>query len=237
MSTLVGSTVMPGDVLQLGQAEGNKKIILGPGLIEDGEIVKITKPGILRFREPAAYWVDCHQKRYVPIKGDAVLGIVTQKAGDIFRVDIGSSELAGLSYLSFEGSTKRNRPDVKIGDILYAKLLVANKEMEPELVCIDSHGRSNGMGVIRNGGFFFQVSLQLSRKLLSPDNALISHLGKRFKFEIAVGLNGRVWIKAKNDIQTIAIANAVMASELMDNEQIENMCKKLSKVVAGMCED
>lgn len=43
-----------------------------------------------------------------------MLGIVTQKAGDIFRVDIGSSELAGLSYLSFEGSTKRNRPDVKV---------------------------------------------------------------------------------------------------------------------------
>lgn len=63
MSTLVGNTVMPGDVLQLGQPESNKKIILGPGLIEDGEIVKITKPGILRFREPAAYWVDCHQKR------------------------------------------------------------------------------------------------------------------------------------------------------------------------------
>lgn len=74
-------------------------------------------------------------------------------------------------------------------------------------------------------------------RLLSPDNVLINLLGKRFKFEIAVGLNGRVWIKAKIDIQTIAIANAVMASELMDNEQIENMCKKLSKVVAGMCED
>ena len=50
----------------------------------------------------------------MPSKGDPVIGIVTQKAGDTFRVDIGSSEQASLSYLSFEGATKRNRPDVKV---------------------------------------------------------------------------------------------------------------------------
>jgi hypothetical protein len=52
--------------------------------------------------------------QYVPVKGEHVIGIVTQKVGDIFRVDIGGSEQASLSYLSFEGSTKRNRPDVKV---------------------------------------------------------------------------------------------------------------------------
>ena len=52
--------------------------------------------------------------KYIPAKGDSVIGIVNQKVGDIFRVDIGSSEQASLSYLSFEGSTKRNRPDVKV---------------------------------------------------------------------------------------------------------------------------
>ena len=44
-----------------------------------------------------------------------MIGIITQKAGDIFRVDIGGSEQASLSFLSFEGATKRNRPDVKVG--------------------------------------------------------------------------------------------------------------------------
>lgn len=56
--------------------------------------------------------------QYVPSKGDSVLGIVTHKTGDTFRVDIGSSELASLSYLSFEGATKRNRPDVKVSFII-----------------------------------------------------------------------------------------------------------------------
>ena len=36
------------------------------------------------------------------------------KAGDVFRVDVGANELATLSYLAFESATKRNRPDVKV---------------------------------------------------------------------------------------------------------------------------
>jgi len=42
---------------------------------------------------------------------------------------------------------------LQVGDIIYARLQVANKDMEPELVCMDSMGRSNGYGVIRDGGF------------------------------------------------------------------------------------
>ena len=50
----------------------------------------------------------------MPVRGEFIIGVVTNKAGDIFRVDIGANEIASLSYLSFEGATKRNRPDVKV---------------------------------------------------------------------------------------------------------------------------
>lgn len=52
--------------------------------------------------------------QYVPERGDTVIGVVSAKAGDVFRVDVGGSELATLPYLGFEGATKRNRPDVKV---------------------------------------------------------------------------------------------------------------------------
>ena len=54
--------------------------------------------------------------------------------------------------------------DLLQGDIVYCRLLVANKDMEPEVVCIDGQGRSSGMGVVRNGGFLFKTSLNLVRK-------------------------------------------------------------------------
>lgn len=53
-------------------------------------------------------------------------------------MDIGSSELASLSMMAFEGATKKQKPDLDTGDAVYARLLSAHKEMEPELICVDS---------------------------------------------------------------------------------------------------
>ncbi|KAL4235997.1 Exosome component 3 [Mactra antiquata] len=221
---------MPGDFVEnVKVSEKTSKAILGPGLKQDGDTVMVTKPGLLRHKEPNIYWIDCHSRRYVPVRGESVIGIVCAKAGDVFRVDIGGSEQASLSYLSFESATKRNRPDVKVGDIVYAKLLVANKDMEPELVCIDSTGRSSGMGVIgRNGGFLYKCSLNLIRKILSTNCPLLSRLGKQIPFETTVGMNGLIYVRARTTVQTITIINAIAASEYMDNDQIISMCKKLA---------
>ncbi|KAL5021639.1 hypothetical protein ScPMuIL_000794 [Solemya velum] len=231
----VDKVVLPGDILtDLSESEISSKIIIGPGLRQEADEIIVSKPGLLRLKKPNVYWVDCQQKRYVPERGDTVIGVVTAKAGDAFRVDVGGSELATLSYLGFEGATKRNRPDVKVGDIINTKFLVANKDMEPELVCIDSQGRSSGMGVIgRDGGYMFQCSLNLVRKLLSPECVLMKLLGRTMPFELAAGMNGRLWIKARSPKQTIFIANAIYASEYMLNEQIKAMCSKLGNVSIG----
>lgn len=46
-----------------------------------------------------------------------MLGIVTGKAGDVYKVDVGGSVPATLSYLAFEGATKRNRPNIDVSVI------------------------------------------------------------------------------------------------------------------------
>ncbi len=56
--------VVPGDNLtDLKQSEAKGKTILGPGIRRDSENVVVTKPGVLKFKEPNFYWVDSHQKR------------------------------------------------------------------------------------------------------------------------------------------------------------------------------
>ena len=52
--------------------------------------------------------------QYVATKADFMIGVCTSRQMDNFRVDIGSSSPATISYLSFEGATKKNRPDVKV---------------------------------------------------------------------------------------------------------------------------
>uniref|UniRef100_A0A8C3CNP9 Exosome complex component RRP40 n=1 Tax=Cairina moschata TaxID=8855 RepID=A0A8C3CNP9_CAIMO len=247
----VGQVVLPGDVLLLPARPGHDaeqlplgseaaprgRLLCGPGLRRCAAGLLVTKCGLLRHRQPGggggaaaggAYWVDSQQKRYVPVKGDQVIGIVTARAGDVFRLDVGGSEQASLSYLAFEGATKRNRPNVQVGDLIYGQFLVANKDMEPEMVCIDSSGKASGMGVIGQDGFLFKVSLGLIRKLLAPKCEIIQELSQLYPFELVLGMNGRIWVKAKTVQQTLIIVNILEACEYMTSEQRKQALAKLS---------
>ncbi|XP_011157075.1 exosome complex component RRP40 [Solenopsis invicta] len=236
MEVSVGDVVMPGDklsiVVPVKKERGNEKevVILGPGLRREGDTVLVCKAGVLRKREPAVYYVDCYQKRYIPNRGENVIGIVTQKSGDIYKVDIGASDQATLSYLAFEGATKKNRPDVQVGDLVYAKLLVASKDMEPELVCVDSHGKENDLGVLSSDGMMFTCSLSLVRKLLNPECPLFKLLGQNQMYELAAGMNGRIWIKARSVQETIAVANAILAAEYTIPSEMQKLCTKIEKI-------
>jgi exosome complex component RRP40 len=169
---------------------------------------------------------------YVPVRGESIVGVVVQKAGDIFRVDIGSSELASLSYLAFEGATKKNRPDVNVGDMIFAKLLIASKELEPELVCVDSHGKKGKLGVLTDG-FVFSCSINLIRKILRDNCPLLKCLKTEMPFEMAAGMNGKIWIKAKTIKSTIAVGNAILASEHKTDDEIKNICSHIADLLAG----
>uniref|UniRef100_T1JKW6 Ribosomal RNA-processing protein 40 n=1 Tax=Strigamia maritima TaxID=126957 RepID=T1JKW6_STRMM len=234
----VGSTVLSGDsvdfLTQLITEDANK-VILGPGLRLTAEKVTATKCGLLKQSPsmPHLYWIENHQKRYVAERNDDVIGIVTNKTGDTFRVDIGASEQATISFLAFEGATQKNRPQVQIGDLLYAKLLLASKDMEPELVCVDSYGKSKGLLGVLSGGFVMQMPLHLIRKLRAPGFDVQRVLAKLGTFEIALGMNGRVWIKANSVKDTIAIANAISLLEFMRNDEIQFAVEQITNAMCA----
>lgn len=234
MTSVEGDIVLPGDVIEEAkQIASTKRVILGPGLRQDDTNVIVCKNGILKKKKPNTFWVDSYMKRYVPIKGEAVIGIVLQKTGDYFRVDIGSSEMATLSYLAFEGATKKNRPDVNKGDLIFGRLLIADRDIEPELVCVDSHGKKGKLGILSDG-FLFNCSINLVRKLLNEQCPLFECLSKEVPFELAAGMNGKIWIHGRNVKETIAVGNAILAAEYESNESIIEMCNKIGNALAGI---
>lgn len=240
MSLTVGDVVLPGDRITLpipqnADASKKSKVILGPGLRQvDGNVVS-CKAGVLKKRSTSTFWVDSYQKRYIPSKGESVIGLVTQKAGDIFRVDIGASEPAVLSYLAFEGATKKNRPDVNVGDLVFAKLLVAYKDFESELICVDSLGKKLKLGVL-SGGFVFTCSINLARRLRSSECPLMECIKKHIQvpLEVVVGMNGKVWINAKNERDIIAVGNAILAAEHKTDAEIDDMCDQVAALFTGV---
>lgn len=85
--------------------------------------------------------------QYVPSPGDAIIGQITAKNAEFYTLSLGSAHSATLPVLAFEGATKRHRPNLKIGALVYALVTSAESWMEPEVTCVDpSTGKGNGMG-------------------------------------------------------------------------------------------
>lgn len=224
--TEVNSYILAGDTIDLKNEKKNK-IILGPGLRISSEKVVACASGLLEKKDPNTYWINYAQKRYVPNKGENVIGIATNKSGDIFKLDIGSSEQACISYLAFEGATKKNRPEFQVGDLIYGKLIMSSKDMEPEMVCVNRYGKKEKLGILPLGGFLFSCSLNLVRKILNPKNKLIGKLGEVLPHEIAIGMNGKIWVRAQTRENTIALCNVILASEHVTEARSLEICDRI----------
>ena len=132
--------------------------------------------------------------------------------------------------------------------------------MDPEVSCkVGGAGSGGGKSAIRDddggasrkdwltnegtygplyGGTSFRVSLGLARELLRPSNAVLSALDQSgIPFEIAVGVNGMVWVNSPEAEYTIMILNAIRNSEVMGGEQVRGMVKVLVKGVKRELEE
>lgn len=81
------------------------------------------------------------------------------------------------------------------------------------------------------GGNTVECSTGLARKLLgSPPAPVLAALGASVKYEIAIGINGRLWVNADNVVTTILVTNAITNSEFLSPAQTEMMVKRLAAV-------
>ncbi|KAI0315796.1 exosome complex exonuclease RRP40 [Amylostereum chailletii] len=209
------SVILPGERVPAQHAN----LKLGPGLHQETipggkNVVVSTRAGTLQHSANGArWWVESNSRRYVPAPQEFVVGVIAGRLGEGWRVDIGAAHSASLDGLAFEGASRRNRPNLKVGSLVYARISLAHKDMEPELECFDAQSRkAEGFGELK-GGFMVRCSLQMSRNLLDPGYFLLPLLGARYPLDAAVGINGRVWISCKDVRQTIATARCIEAAD------------------------
>ncbi|PPQ74427.1 hypothetical protein CVT26_001410, partial [Gymnopilus dilepis] len=143
--------------------DGNGKDGSGKGKENKVEVIA-TRAGELHCsKNKSRWWVESNARRYVPAPQEQVIGTIVQKVGEGYRVDIGAAHLASLDALAFEGATKRNRPNLKVGSLVYARVSLAHKDMDPELECFDAQTRkAEGYGELK-GGFVVRCSLKMCR--------------------------------------------------------------------------
>ena len=93
-------------------------------------------------------------------------------------MEIGAAHKAALPALSFEGATRRNRPNLKVGDSVYARVTAAGRDAEPQLSCVGSSGKADGFGALTKG-YVFTTSTGLARALAKqPPCAVLAALGR-----------------------------------------------------------
>jgi len=71
-------------------------------------------------------------------------------------------------------------------------------------------------------------------RILSTQSELLPQLGKSLPFEIAVGLNSRVWVNGRSTNETLALAHAISGAELLSKEQVKHMVRRLSDSLCGI---
>ena len=256
------SIVLPGDDVtdKILATSSSKKGApkLGTGLRcegntdDDTERVFSTCAGRLECHSNT-YYVKQNIKRYRPLKEDRVIGIVEDRVGsdgtggDIYRVNIGGPHPALLNNLSFEGATKRNKPNFSSGTLIYARIETMPPSMDPTLSCqLGPHDAgiprkdwmtNEGTYGELKGGTCRKIPLGLARELLYPKNLVLHELGKSIAFELCIGVNGFLWVHSTRPEYTILILNAIMNSQVLTEAQVRGMVKSLVDTVNRQIED
>lgn len=246
--------VLPGDDVTDHVKEIQRVPKLGTGLRFCNDRVLATCAGRLERRSNNnTYFVQQNIQRYRPQLEDRVVGIVEDRVasdgagGDVYRVNIGGPHPALLSNLSFEGATKRNKPNLQTGMLMYARVKSVPATMDPTLSC--QLGPHDG-GIPRKdwmtnegtygelkGGTATKISLGLARELLDPKNVVLQELSKSLAFEVCIGVNGWMWIHSTRPEYTILIQNAIKNSQVMTEAQVRGMVKSLVQTVNRQIEE
>ncbi|CAE7250089.1 Exosc3 [Symbiodinium sp. CCMP2592] len=222
---------LPGDEVPLQPGS-----LPGPGVALDTDSGRAfaTTAGVLRTLEDEVR-VENLRKRYIPRKGDYIVGIIMSRSADFYKVEIRAPSPAFLPTLAWNGATKRNRPLLEIGMLVYARVEAAHPDLDTELSCVDPDTKKSWntgevlLGELK-GGLSFEVTLTAAQRLLAIDCFILDRLGKDFSYELCVGQNGRVWLVAPTARETVLLLQAIKRSFGMTNVQIEAMVGKMVEV-------
>lgn len=138
-------------------------------------------------------------------------------------------------------ATKKTRPQLSPGQLVYARVSLANKHMDAELECVNpATGKADGLGPL-TGGMLFSVSLGFSRRLLMPKSTtdggivVLEELGSLgLGFETAVGRNGRVWVNSETLRTVLMVGRALQETDegKLEVEAQKKLAKKLVREIS-----
>jgi len=242
------TVLLPGEEVPSDQLPRSKKgtLTLGPGLthIPPSTILSTTSGTLQVDHKKSALWLEHSNGRYQPSVGDLVIAQIHHGSTDTYHCSLTPhTPFALLGQLAFEGANKKNRPQLKAGDLVYARVSRASKWEDTEIECFNSGtGKAEGMGQLKEG-MVWDVSPAFARRLMMGSDkegrskggvVVLEEIGEKVKFEVAVGRNGKAWVDSGSVRETVMIGRLLQQADQqsMDAEAQKKAVKKALKDVS-----
>jgi exosome complex RNA-binding protein Rrp4 len=166
-------------------------------------------------------------KYYSPKVDDFVIGTIVQKSSEFYKVEINTYTPAILNTKDFEGATKKSKPNLNLGDTIFARVLKVNKFDAPILSCISQHSTKTWatgesyFGGLKNGNIFNFPKINTWD--FYKDNYALKRLEDYVKFDISIGCNGKLWINSDSVENIFSIYEILISSIENDNQVVEKL--------------
>ncbi|MBQ6813281.1 MAG: exosome complex protein Rrp4 [Methanobrevibacter sp.] len=192
--------VVPGELL----AEDD--YYSGRGTFEDDGKICSKLLGLVSLRNKKISVIPLKSK-YLPKKGDVVIGKIDDVRFSMWGVDINSPYSGILPASEVFGREKKELSRVfDVGDVLFLRIVDVD---EVKKVKLGLKGR--GMGKFR-GGVIVDIAPTKVPRLIGKKGSMINMIKDKTGCKIVVGQNGLVWVKGNEDMEQI-VKNTIKTIE------------------------
>ena len=138
------------------------------------------------------------KSKYVPKKGDVVIGKIKDVKFSMWDVDINSPYSGILPAFEVFGREKKELNKVyDVGDVLFLRVIDVDEVKKAKLGL-----KGRGLGKFK-GGIIVDISPTKVPRLIGKKGSMINMIKDKTKCKIVVGQNGLVWVKGNEDMEQL----------------------------------
>lgn len=185
------------DLVIPGQILADEEYYSGRGTFKENGKVCSSLLGRVSLRNKKIRVIPLKSK-YVPKKGDVVIGKIKDVRFSMWDVDINSPYSGILPAFEVFGREKKELNKVfDVGDVLFLRVVEVDEIKKAKLGL-----KGRGMGKFK-GGIIVDIAPTKVPRLIGKKGSMINMIKDKTKCKIVVGQNGLVWVKGNEDMEQL----------------------------------
>ncbi len=185
------------DLVIPGQLLADEEYYSGRGTFKENGKVCSSLMGLVSLRNKKIRVIPLKSK-YVPKKGDVVIGKINDVRFSMWDVDINSPYSGILPAFEVFGREKKELNKVyDVGDVLFLRVVDVDEIKKAKLGL-----KGRGMGKFK-AGIIVEIAPTKVPRLIGKKGSMINMIKDKTNCKIVVGQNGLVWVKGKPEMEQL----------------------------------